>query len=296
MKRSLLCPMLGCLLGAAGLAAQAQEVTINCVDVNVKITGALETDTYAINNAGVIAGDYIDSSAVQHGLILASSGNYKTFDGPSGSFSIAAYGINNSSEAVGWYYSSTGVETGFAYKNGNMRPVKVPNSAGTEPNGVNDNGWIVGSYLDSSGVNHGFYWDTKKYHAVNVPGAAQTFVWAINNSNVMTVYTETSTGVSADAYTYNGKTFTKMDVPGAPESVAHGINKNGDINYTIFDSSNNRHGVLYQAATGTFTQFDDANGVNTTRADGINDKDQMVGRYSPTSGTPANQGFKCNAH
>lgn len=296
MKRSLLCPMLGCLLAAATVAVQAQDVTINCADVNVKITGALETDSYAINNAGVIAGDYLDSSSVQHGLILASGGSFKTFDGPSGSFSIAAYGINNSSEAVGWYYSSTGVETGFAYKNGNMRSVNVPGSAGTEANGVNDNGWIVGSYLDSSGVNHGFYWDTKKYHAVNVPGAAQTFAWAINNSNLMTVYTETSTGVSADAYTYDGKTFTKVDVPGATETVAHGINKNGDIDYTIFDSSNNRHGVLYQKSTGVFTQFDDANGVNSTRDDGINDKDQMVGRYSPSSGTPANQGFRCNVH
>lgn len=294
MKRLSLCAMLGCLLAAVNFTAQAQEVTIKCADINVPITGALETDTYAINNGGVIAGDYLDSSSVQHALIMKGK-VYKTFDGPTGSSLIAAYGINNKNTVVGWYYNSSSIETGFEYLSGKMITVTYPGSSGTEVNGINDNDWIVGSYLDSTGVNHGWYWDTKKFHAVNVSGAPQTFVWAINNSNVMTVYTESSTGASMDGYTYNGTTFTKMDVPGAAETVAHGINTNGDIDFTIFDSSNNRHGVLYQASTGVFTQFDDPNGVNETRADGMNDSDTMVGRYTPSSGTPANQGFGCTA-
>jgi hypothetical protein len=109
----------------------------------------------------------------------------------------------------------------------------------------------------------------------------------------MAVFTLTSSGAGLDGYVYANKKFTIMDVPGASESVIHGINNSGDLDYTIFDSSSNRHGVLYQAATGVFTQFDDPKGANTTRADGINDSDEMVGRYSPASGTPANAGFKC---
>jgi len=292
MKRLLLCAGLACLFAAVNLAAQTPAVTIKCSDVNV--SGATETDSYAVNNNGVIAGDYIDSSSVQHGLILAHT-TVKKFDGPSGSSLIAAYGINKFNAVVGWYIDANGVTQGFEYANGKMHSVFVPNSTGTEPNGINDNGWIVGQYFDSTGVTHGFYWDTKKYHAVNVSGAPQTFVWAINNANLMTVNSETSTGASMDGYTYDGKTFTKVDVPGATSTVAHGINNKGDLDYTIFDSSGNRHGVIYQAATKVFTQFDDANGVNSTRADGINDTDAMVGRYSPTSGTPPNQGFRCVA-
>jgi hypothetical protein len=53
--------------------------------------------------------------------------------------------------------------------------------------------------------------------------------------------------------------------------------------------------VLYQAVTGVYTQFDDPKGVNSTRADGRNDKDLQVGRYSPASGNPPNAGFKCTA-
>jgi len=117
-------------------------------------------------------------------------------------------------------------------------------------------------------------------------------VWAINDSNLMTVNTTNSNG-AFDGYTYDGTTLTLADVPGAVSSVIHGINNNGDINYTIFDSNGNRHGVLFHA--GAFTQFDDPKGINSTRADGLNDHLRQVGRYSPLSGNPPSAGFKCNA-
>ena len=292
MKR-LLFTLLSCGIMAANAMAQTPAVTIKCSDVKVKIAGALETDTYAVNNAGVIAGDYLDSSSVQHGLILNKK-TATTFDGPAGSSTIAAYGINNSNAVVGWYIDTNGVTQGFMYANGQMTSVFYPKSTGTEANGINDNGWIVGQYVDTAGVTHGFYWDTKKYHKLDVKGASSTAVWAINNANVMTVYTtDPSSGLPLDGYTYSKKKFTVMDPPGAANTAIHGINNNGDLDYTIFDSSSNRHGVLYQAATGVYTQFDDSKGVNSTRDDGINDSDVMVGRYTPSSGSPANQGFKC---
>lgn len=169
-----------------------------------------------------------------------------------------------------------------------MTPVAFPKAVSTQANGINDNGWIVGSYVDTLGVTHGFYWDTKKYHKINVKGAASTQAWAINNANLITVFTLDPNGVPLDGYVYDRKTFTNMDIPGATSTVIHGINNNGDINCTIFDASSNRHGVLLHA--GTYTQFDDPKGVNTTRADGINDSMAMVGRYSPPDNS--NAGFK----
>jgi len=294
MNRPLLFIGLVCFLLAVNLAAQAPDLKITCTDVNVK--GAQETDTYAINDKNVIAGDYIDSAGVQHGMIL--KGKTATeFDGPSGSTSIAAYGINTAGLVVGWYVDSTGVPQSFAYAKGKFSAVAFPGAAYTEANGVNDNGWIVGQFEDTAGVFHGFYWNTKTYTQVDIPGASWTSVWAINKSNVMTAYDEnTSTGYPIDGYIYNGTTWTKMDPPNSSGGVAiHGINTAGDLDFTIFDSSENRHGVLYQAKTGVYTQFDDKKGVDSTRADGLNDKDTMVGRYSPASGSPANQGFKCTA-
>jgi probable HAF family extracellular repeat protein len=269
-------------LAAISVAQDGPSLTIKCSDVKVKIKSALETDSYAVNNAGVIAGDYVDSAGVQHGMLLAGT-KLTAFDGPSGSQSIAAYGVNSSNAAAGWYVDSNGINQGFVFASGQLTPVFFPKSTGTQANGINDNGWVVGSYVDTNGVTHGFYWDTKKYKKLDVKGAASTTVWSINNANLMGVFT----------YDPKTKKFTNVDVPGAAGTVTHGVNNQGDINFTIFDSSSNRHGVLYQAATGVFTQFDDPKGANTTRADGINDTDVMVGRYSPASGTPANAGFKC---
>jgi hypothetical protein len=284
--------LLSILLGCSLIATHGTAQTIKCSDVKIPVKGTLEVDSYAVNKAGVIAGDYVDSSGVQHGLILNKK-TVTTFDPPAGGSTIAAYGINNSNAAVGWYIDANGVTQGFVFANGQLASVFYPKSVGTEADGINDNGWIVGSYVDTKGITHGFYWDTVKYHKVDVKGAPSTTVWSINNANTMAVFTLTSSGAGLDGYIYKSKKFTIMDVPGASESVLHGINNNNDLDYTIFDSSSNRHGVLYQAATGVFTQFDDPNGANTTRADGINDSDEMVGRYSPSSGTPANVGFKC---
>jgi hypothetical protein len=277
------------VLAVAASALAQPALKLKFADVKAK--GASETDSYTVNDSGVIAGDYVDKSGVQHGMILAGT-KVTSFDGPDGSSSIAAYGINNSNVVVGWYLDVNGVPTSFAYSNGTFTPVLYPKSFGTEANGINDNGWIVGSYFDKNGVQHGFYWDTKKYHAINVKGAVTTTAWDINNTNTITVYTTDSSGLPVDGFLLNGKKFTNVDVPGYTENALHAISNNGDLDYTVFDSSSNRHGVLYQASTNTWTVFDDPNGVNSTRADGINVKLEMVGRYSPASGTPANAGFK----
>jgi probable HAF family extracellular repeat protein len=290
MKQPLLYVALACILVATAAFADDQ-LTIKCSDVKVAVAGALETDSYAVNNKMAIAGDYVDSAGVQHGMILKGKTLTK-FDGPSGSTSIAAYGINTAGVVVGWYLDTTGTPRAFSYAKGKFTTVAFPGAVNTEANGINDSGWIDGSYADTAGVTHGFYWDTKKYHSIDVAGAALTTAWSINNNKLMTVFAINSSG-TYDGYLYDGTKFTLMDVPGATSSVIHGINNKQDLNYTIFDSSGNRHGVLFQKSTGVFTQFDDPKGTNTTRADGINDTDVMVGRYSPASGKPPSAGFKC---
>jgi hypothetical protein len=285
--------ILACLLLVANVFAQLPDAKIKITCKDVTVAGATETDTYAIADNKAIAGDYIDSSGVQHGMILKGKKVTK-FDGPTGSTFIAAYGINSANVVVGWYYDSSGIPESFAYAKGSFSSVAFPGAVYTEANGINDHGWIVGQFEDTSGVFHGFYWDTTNYHQVDIPGSSWTNVWAINNSNVMTAYDEdTSTGYPIDGYIYDGTTWTKMDPPNSSGGVAiHGINNKGDLDFTIFDSSDNRHGVLYQAATGVYTQFDDPKGVNGTRADGINDSDMMVGRYTP-SGSSSSYGFQC---
>jgi hypothetical protein len=87
-----------------------------------------------------------------------------------------------------------------------------------------------------------------------------------------------------------GQTWTPFNPPGQGSTgvAIHEINNNGDIVATIFDSSGNRHGVLYKG--GMYYPYDDPNGVGSTRGDGINDMDVMVGRYG--SGVYGGTGFQ----
>lgn len=282
--RTLLICFFALTIAATAISAVAQPAPVFKFK-DVKAKGATETDSYAINDAGAIAGDYVDKSGVQHGMILAGT-KLTSFDGPSGSSSIAAYGINNNNAVVGWYVDSNGVTTGFMWANGSFAPVAYPKAASTQANGINDAGWVVGTYVDTKGAQHGFYWDTKKYHAINVKGTFTTTAWDINNSNTITLYTtDPSTGLPVDGYLMNGKKLTNVDVPGYTANALHAISNNGDLDYTVFDSSNNRHGVLYIASSKTFAVFDDTKGANGTRADGINIKLTMVGRYTPPGGS-----------
>src|SRR5579871_7039500 len=66
------CSFLAVALSLTSMVANAtnQCPTFKYSDVTVNVSGAVETDSYAINNSGVIAGDYIDSAGVQHGMLM----------------------------------------------------------------------------------------------------------------------------------------------------------------------------------------------------------------------------------
>jgi probable HAF family extracellular repeat protein len=302
VKRSIRGILLVLTFVAVGIAA-APLLTFTFSDVHSTKT-ATETDSYAVNNNGVIAGDYIDSAGIQHGMILAgtkvttvNNSSCLTAGGAVGA--IAFYGINKTNAAAGWCANvKTGADEGFVYASGKFTAIIYPKATGTQANGINDKGDVVGLYLDSSGNSHGFLYThaTKKYAAINVKGAAETVAYGINNLGDIALYTGTSAsgGVVScpcTAYVRKGTILKKLTVPkaGTTGAVSHAINNKGDIDGTYYDSSGNRHGWLLHA--GKYYDVDDPKGPNGTRDDGINDSLEMVGRYTPTGGSNS-LGFK----
>ena len=181
MKRSVLGILLVLTFVAVGIAS-APPLTFTYTDVHANKT-ALETDTYAVNNKGVIAGDYVDSKSVQHGMILAGTKlttvDNKTCEAISGTGGISFYGINSAGEAAGWCTNSkTGLDEGFVYSKGKFTAVNVPKSNGTQATGINDKGWVVGLYLDSANLTHGFVKVGTKYTTVDVKGDTNSVAWA----------------------------------------------------------------------------------------------------------------------
>jgi hypothetical protein len=254
---------------------------------NVNAPGAVQTDPYAINKGGDIAGDYVDSSGVQHGMILKGK-TLTTIDNKecainSGFGAIAFFGINVKQTAVGWCADASGVEQGFSYFKGKFTSIMYPGSMDTEAQGINDQGQIVGAYLDSAGNQHGFVLSKGKYATLDVTGGdTNSDAWAINDKGLITLFAMNGSG-NYDSFLFNGKTYTEIDVPKATQSVVTGIDTFGDRVYTILDSSNNKHGAFFlNVDGGAYFTFDDPKGVGTTQGFGLNDNLKIVGRYTPT--------------
>jgi len=290
VKRSILGVLLVLTFVAVGLAA-APPLTFTYTDVHANKT-ALETDTYGVNNAGVIVGDYVDSKSVQHGMILAGTKlttvDNKACEAISGTGGISFYGVNSAGAAAGWCTNTkTGLDTGFVYAKGKFTAVNFPKSNGTEATGINDKGEVVGLYFDSANLTHGFSKIGTKYTSISVKGGTNTVAWGVNNAGQITVYTTNSAG-TFDSYLMTGTKLKKIDNPGAGTTgtIVHTPSNVGDIDGTYYNSAGTEMGWLLHK--GKYYDVVDTGGV--TRADGLNDKSELVGRYG--SGSFGGTGFK----
>jgi uncharacterized membrane protein len=289
VKRSMFGVLLILTFVAVGIAA-APPLTFKYSDPKANKT-AMETDTYGVNNAGAIAGDYLDSAGVQHGMVLAGK-KLTTIDNKKCSSGISFYGINKAGVLAGWCTNATGFPIAFTWAKGKFTTIAAPKGKqGTEASGINDKGVVVGLYFDSAAVQHGFIKTGTKYQTIDVKGATSTAAWGINNAGLVTIQALNSSG-AFDAYTYNTTTkkLKKVNVKSATTSIIHGINNKGDLVYTFADSAGAQHGALLHAGKFYTLDHPHADGVSGTRADGINDTLVIVGRYSPADNS--NHGFK----
>jgi hypothetical protein len=294
VKKSIVGALAVLLFVAVGIAA-APPLTFTFSDVHANKT-ATETDTFAVNNAGAIAGDYVDAKNVQHGMILAgkklTTVNHKgcTTTGGFASGAIAFYGINSAGAAAGWCTNiTTGLFEGFVYSGGKFTAINFPKSNGTQAMGINDKGDVVGLYLDSGNVQHGFVKKGTKYSRIDVSGGTSTEAWGINNSGQIVVFALGSTG-GYESFLYNGKTFKPVSDPkaGSTGTIARIVNNKGDVAGAYFDSNGFEVGFLRHG--GKYFDVKDPKANNVTKPDGLNDKLEIVGRYTNSAG--ATLGFK----
>jgi len=253
---------------------------------DVVVSGATQTDSYAINDKGAITGDYIDSASVQHGMII-SGAKVTTIDNPSCTSVLSFYGINSAKTLAGWCNSPS---IAFTYAKGKFTTISPSGATSTQANGINDKGAVVGSYTDSAGVQHGFVLNGATYTTLDPPGAGTSLVaaWSINNAGVIGIYALNSAGTGYISFTTKdkGKTYKSFaySKAGTVGTAIHAVSNMGDIDGTYFDSASTAHGVLFHK--GKYYSFSDPKaGSIGTRADGLNIKLQIVGRYSPADGT-----------
>jgi hypothetical protein len=289
------CKSMLCVLGFALMCAvhasagDAPKLTFTFTKAN--IPGALQTYTDGVNNAGVTVGEYQDKRSA-HGYILNGKKLTKLDDPKAQPGSTSANGLNPNGaiSVVGVYSTGSGTTVGFLYKNGKY--TDIPGPAGTRQssaNSINDAGAIVGSYVDSNDVMHGFLLKGEKYTTLDLPGATEgTGATGINTHGWIVLYGYTSTGAASALTKNNGKTYTRINVPGAIASFATDLDSAGDVVYQWFDSGHVSHGALLQA--GKYYKFNYPKAV-FTYGGGINDKSTVVGWYQISNTGPVS-GYK----
>jgi uncharacterized membrane protein len=208
------------------------------------LPGAKGTETVRINDRGQMVGEYSQDTPIVNDsarirAFLWDGGKPTRIDVP-GAVVTTAVGVNNRAQVVGAYWEDAGSAHGYLWERGRMTTIDVPGAAATQPLDINDRGQVVGYYFDDltfrPGTMHGYLWDRGKVTRIDAPGAPVTLPYDINNRGqiVGSTLAPTQEDPLAGARGFllrNGikGRFTPVGFPGAPRSVANGLNDRGQI-------------------------------------------------------------------
>jgi hypothetical protein len=189
-----------------------------CNTVNTSTSPAFcgGSGAFNINVFGVIAGTYMDTTYVGHGLIRYPNGLFKSYEVPGAgdgeeegtSCPGCSVGLNFFGATAGYYTDSNDLQHVYLRSfTGQATAFDTPGdpSLGTNcfsdcPLGLNDRGAVTGLYLDANHVSHGFLRTPDgKVSSFDVPGAASVaaeapWYWmgtlpvSINDEGVITGY------------------------------------------------------------------------------------------------------------
>ena len=223
-----------------------------------------------INNAGEIVGFFGNRSPPcsrpEHGFLFTplghdNGGSFTQID-VSDAVETNAYGINNRGQITGGF-TVLNHGHGFVDTDGSFTAFDVPGALHTGGTGINDAGLIVGIFVALPGilgnpVPHGFLRDTNgTFTTIDMPGQLQAAgrggEHGINNAGqiVGSFYPgvgpcppDCRLGPEHGFVRYTNGTFIQLDVPGAMQTGAAGINNAGQIVGVSVSSDFLQHGFV----------------------------------------------------
>jgi hypothetical protein len=160
-----------------------------------------------------------------------------------------------------------------------FKSVDVPGSRSTQAFGINDHGAIVGTYIAADGTAHGYLQHRGSITNIDAPGAFVSNAFGINDHGTIT-----GTSAVPPFGWVEDKEGNFTDVPCCPFA----INNLNQLVGSFADSSFNIHGFL--DTNGNRVTISDPSGPNFTVPSGVNDHDQIVGKYRVT-GSATDHGF-----
>ena len=159
-----------------------------------QVPKSAQTYGYAIDDAGDIAGAYVDGKGFFHGFMRSWDGKFVRYSIPDvDAISLIPAGIDSSGDIAGSYASGDYVSHCFLRKaDGTVVKLDLTGwtfcqvGSGETAGGISNSGAITGSYTDSSG-NHGFFMRPNgRVRRLDYPGGQETIPVAVNDTDEVT--------------------------------------------------------------------------------------------------------------
>jgi len=147
--------------------------------------------------------------------------------------------------------------------------------------GVNNSGVIAGNYFNVDETVHGFLYYRGQFTDVTIPGAAGFFSGSLGPVNDLGeaagFYSDASDVGHAFVRARDGSiTFLPDAAPDATDTDPTGMNNHGTIVGTYLDGAGHAHAFIHRDAG---YELFDYPGATSTRLNGVNDSDIMVGQF-----------------
>ena len=303
---------------AAGSTEAERNDTHHCPKViTFDVPGAATqpfavTEPFAINPAGVVIGDYFDTSQTFRSFLRKPDGTFITFAPPGSGLFSNAWSINPAGEIAGAYADSSSVAHGFLRTtDGKFITFDAPgagtisnpnNPVGTNCVNINAAGETAGEYFDNANVSHGFVrFRDSTFETFDAPGAGTgpyqgTFTSTIDGlnsaGNVAGWYVDDANAYHGYVRYHDGRIVT-FDVPGSGTGASQGtssagINDGGEILGSYVDDNNVSHGFV-RAPDGRIDTFDipgaGAGPHQGTQPANVNTRGDITGDYIDANGT-----------
>lgn len=149
--------------------------------VALNVPNAVNSAAYGINNAGQIAGYFIDAEGAQHGFLCSTQLSCSAVDFP-GAALTDFLGINNHGQVSGWY-GTTDAEGGLVFdvRSGAFTSFSAPGSESTIAIGINDLGQVVGHFSATGLPEQGFIYTDFSIFVLDVARTSSTYILGGND-------------------------------------------------------------------------------------------------------------------
>lgn len=268
-------------LGLVVLPAASHAATV------VPVTpppGAVQTIVFGINNRGVIAGSWIDSSNVTHGFFGPLNGTYTSFDYGGASTGTVPRALDDDGNIVGFAEGpNLYVGTEFLRQADGTIVTFEKNGASLDgvAQGVIKKGVeSTGDYVTdpNTGLRTGYLASNGTYQTdVTLQlGELTTNPRGLNHFGTLAGFYLDQNDVNTHGFIFKKGEVVVVNADDSGTTALEGINKKELAAGQVIDNSGNPHSFVFNNRTGLFTSINIQDGSNEQQAWGINDRGEVA--------------------